>query len=342
MIDFRQNNAYYYVSKCPLNISNSLKEQKKKRIVVVLLLISCFISGYMFFNTAESSFQKLDALARADSLIKKELSRFNINKQQIKIVTVKVDSNLSRKTYLVDVPPAFSKTQFHAELNQTFYNYSVKTPAKVTFPERNIKIYLFYHDTVIRTIKLRTNNNLVTNRKQSSILMAFNSAPDNKLISKLISLGEPIPIVLKIENPMQANELNKQLSNRYNRILFWLQDEESKDLIRTDPVTAAEKLDQLQRILPTAMMLKISTSDETQKLVSKANLTFIDAADALILDEEMGKASFFKALNQLKTNQTYSLVIIKGNETTLNWFSEKLSELKKAGVHLMPPPAMNI
>ncbi|HEX6981921.1 MAG TPA: hypothetical protein VF181_04100 [Balneolaceae bacterium] len=305
-----------------------------------MLLISCFISGYLFFATSESPFRQLNNLAQADSLIKKELSNFNIDKRQVQVAAVKVDSNLSRKTYWVDVAPAFSKTQLHAELNRTFYKYSIETPATVTFPEKDITIHLLWFDTVIRTIKLQTDPELVLNRKQARILIAFDSKPDNELIGELASLGEPIPIVLQVKNPMQAKELSQQIGERYKRIFFRLKNEQGEDLINLDPAAAIDKLEQLQDILPSAMMVQLSAADGTRKLISKTGLTFIDAANSLILDEEMGRSAFSKALNRLKVNEPHPLIIIKGSETTLNWLSEKLPELKKAGVRLMPPSAM--
>ncbi|HET6528337.1 MAG TPA: hypothetical protein VFG39_06265 [Balneolaceae bacterium] len=299
-----------------------------------MLLISCFVSGYLFFAASENPLQQLTDLAQADSLIKKELSNFNIGEQQVNIITTKVDSNLSRKTYYVSLPPAFSKTQLHAELNRVFYPYSIKTPATATFPEKNITINFLWFDTVIRTVKLQTDPELVLNRKQARILMIFNSKPEDELISQLASLGEPIPMVIKVTNPMQVKELSQQLDDQYKGIFFQFRNEQREDF------STGDKLEELQDFLPSAMMVQVSSSKNIEPL-SKAGPAFIDAKDALILNEEMGKASFFKALSRLKTDQPHPLIIIKGSETTLNWLSEKLPELKKAGVRLMHPSAMD-
>lgn len=315
-----------------------MKEQKKKRIIVFLLLLSCLISGFMFFSIPDGQFHRLETLAEADSLIQNELAAFNITRQQVDIVTQQVDSNFRRKIYWIDVAPAFSKTQLHAELNRAFFEYAVETPATITFPEKDVIIHLLYRDTIVRTLKLQTDDDLVLNRRQASLLVAFNALPEQRLINELISLGEPIPIVLKIENPMQANEFNKRLSNHYNRVLFWLQNDRDEDLIETDPGLAFEKLDQLQDILPSAMMLQVSSTPVT----SKTGLTFINANNALFLDQAMGKDAFFKALDRLKTNQPHPVFIIKGSSATLNWLSQKLPELKKTGLRLVPPSPNNL
>jgi hypothetical protein len=76
-------------------------------------------------------------------------------------------------------------------------------------------------------------------------------------------------------------------------------------------------------------------------MAAQTDLTFIDARKALYLHEKLGKASFLEELNKLKSDQSYSLAIITGNETTLRWLGEKLPELNKAGVELIPPPKIN-
>ena len=83
---------------------------------------------------------------------------FNIPPQQIQTEPVFSDSIFSRKLYHVEVPNYLSKTQLHAELNQIFYDYSIRTPARVYFPEKNIDIHLLYKGIIIRTIRLKTSD----------------------------------------------------------------------------------------------------------------------------------------------------------------------------------------
>jgi len=319
-----------------------LKEQKKKRFIAILLLVSCFISGYMLFAASDGSTMRLRNLAQADSLIQKELYDFNISDQQIRVTTTRVDSNFSRKTYRVGLPYQFSKTQFHAELNSRLHSYGVETPAQVTFPEKNVDIHLLYRGTVIRTISLQTDPELLLDRNEASLLVSFDDFPDEELISTLASLGEPIPIVLKIETPIQANELRKRLGDRYNHLLFWLKTSSGKDLIKENPSAARAKLKQLEEVLPQARILQYEHADApSEKLIAQTDLTFINAGDALLLHEDLGKASFFEELNKLRSNRNHSMAVITGNETTLTWLEEKLPELKKAGIEIVPPPQMN-
>ena len=322
-----------------------MKEQKKKRLIAILLLLSCLVSGYMLFIAPQVGSQQLTNLAYADSLINRDLTNFNISEQQIRITTNRVDSNLSRKTYHISVPYGFSKTQLHAELNRSFHNYAVETPARVTLPEKDVNIHLTLHGTVVRTIKIETDPDLVLNRNRASILLAFEEMPDNEMINDLTSLGEPFPVVLKVENPLQANEFKKQLTDRYNHLLFWLQNGNDEDLIRANPADAMAKLKQLENVFPGAMMLTFadaSSSSSNERVSGQTNLAFVNATDALMLHKELGKASFFEELNKLKSNKIHPMAIITGNATTLSWLREKLPELKKAGVNFVPPPTSHL
>lgn len=317
-----------------------MKGQKKKSVITILLLISCFVSGYLLFATSDDGPKRLRDLAQADSLIQKKLTEFNIDEQQIRITTTQIDSNFSRKTYYIGIPYQFSKTQFHAELNRIFHDYSVETPAKVTFPEQNVDIHLLYRGTVIRTLSLQTDPNLVVNRNRVSILMTFEELPDDKLVAELTSLGEPIPVVIKIENPMQANDLKKQIN--YDHIIFWLQGKNGENLMTANPQTAASKLNQLNNILPEAQILQFRQNDQTQqRLISNTDLTFINASNALLLNEELGKTSFFEELSKLYARPEHSVAVITGSAATISWLQEKLPELKKAGIDLVRPPQTN-
>lgn len=324
-----------------------MKEQKKKRIISLLLLVACMVSGYMLFIHSGGVDQQLKSPARVDSLIQTELGNFNIGDKQIRISSTQVDSTFSRKIYHLAVPYQFSKTQFHAELNRRFHPYSVKTPATVTFPQEDMDIHLLYHNTVIRTVSIQTDPDLIFNQNRISLLILFENMPGEKIISQIQRLGEPIPIVLKIKNPMQANAYRKKLGNKYSRVIFWLQNENGIDHIKADRSNAITKLKQLQEILPEATMLYRNESDQAfmkdkKQLITRTKMTFVDAVNALMLREEMGKSSFLQNLDKLQSSQLHSMAVINGNDITLSWLNEKLPELKKGGANIIAPPKTNL
>ena len=320
-----------------------MKEQRKKRIIVLLLFVSCTVSGYLLWAASDGATQQLRSFAQADSLIERELGKFSIPSKQITASETEIDSSIIRKTYQVDLPAGFSKTQLHAELNRRFYPLGISTPTKVTFPEHNMNIHFQYRGTIFRTLELRTDSELTLHRNQASVIVAFEGLPDEELLTKLMSMGEPIPIVLSITHPMQANELLKSFSDQYDRILFWLQNDEGEDLIQSNSSTARRRLNQFENVVPNADLLLVgsnnpSQSNRSKQIVAQTALTFVDAREALRLHEELGKASFFEELHKLTSAQSSSLAIITGTETTLNWLDQKLPELKKGGVELVPPP----
>ncbi|WP_138430456.1 hypothetical protein [Fodinibius saliphilus] len=295
----------------------------------------------MFFVTFDSAPKHLQSFAQADSLIQTELSNFNIPQRQVRISTINVTPDFSRKSYQLGVPYQFSKTHFHAELNKRFHFYSVETPARVTFPQEDMDIHLVYKGTVIRSISLQTDPDLAYRRDQASLLISFDEMPGEPVIDQIQQYGEPIPIVLKIDNPMQANDWRKKLGSRYNRIIFWLQNHDGEDLIKVNRSTAIDKIKQLQQVLPETTMMYLSSSEKSsakKELIEQTKMSFVDADNALILHSDMGKGAFIKKLENLTKPDTPSIALISGNEITLSWLTEKLPELKKSGVDIIPPP----
>lgn len=317
-----------------------MKEQKKKQLIAILLFVSCFVSGFILFSTSDKNTKRLASLAKADSLIQQQFSSFNISEDQITVSTTRVDSSFSRKTYFVGLPYRFSKTQFHAELNDALYPYGIQTPAQVIFPQKNVNIQLSYRETVIRTISLQTDPELSLQQNDISLLLSFDEIPESRLLSQLNTLAEPIPVVLKIEQPMQVQSLKKELNGQYPSVIFWFQNKNGNDLIKTNPKAAHARFDRLQDISPNSRVLV--TDNEAASFTENFNrITFVDASNAQLLHEQLGKKVFFEELTSLQSNTRSFLALITGTETTVEWLMEKLPDLKKAGARIVPPPKMN-
>ncbi|MDZ7657884.1 hypothetical protein [Fodinibius sp.] len=235
----------------------------------------------------------------------------------------------------------FSKTQFHAELNNALYPFGIQTPARVTFPQKNVDIQLSYKETVIRTISLQTDPKLSLQQNDISLLLSFDEIPESQLISQLNTLAEPIPLVLKIEQPMQVQTLKKELNGKYPSVIFWFQNKNGNDLIKTNPQAARARLDRLQDISPNSRVL-ITQNDASSLLENFSRLTFVDASNAQLLHEQLGKKVFYEELTLLQSNTQSYLALITGTETTVEWLIEKLPDLKKAGARIIPPPKMNL
>jgi len=321
---------------------SGLKEQNKKRLIAALLFISCVVSGYMLFITSANTPKRIQNLAQADSLIQQELSNFNISPEQVQISTISVDSNFSRKLYHIGVPYGFSKTQLHSELNHLLAPYNIQAPANVTLPEQDVNIQLTYKGTVIRTLVVQTDPDLVLKHKKLNLLFSFEEVPDTDFIERLSTLGEPIPLVLKIQEPTEAENIDQELDDRYRRVIFWLQNDRGEDLIRTNPGKAISKLKQLQKLVPDAKIVYFNHSDQPleqtrQQLMSKTNLSFVYISNVLMMHEGSGKSEFLEQLQKLQKNPDLDTGLISGSQTTLDWLSEQLPALKKAGAQIVAP-----
>jgi hypothetical protein len=138
---------------------------------------------------------------------------------------------------------------------------------------------------------------------------------------------------------MQANKLREKLNGRYSRLLFWMQSKDGIDLMTANPDAAISKLKKLEKIVPEARILQMQTNDKIQQqLFAQTDLYFINTNNALLLHEGMGKSAFLEALDKLPADETHNMAVISGNETTLSWLKDKLPDLKKAGIEIVPPP----
>lgn len=303
----------------------------------------------MLLSFSSVNNRTLQSFAQADSLIMSELQNFNIPEEHIRVVQTRVDSNFMRKSYRVRVAPQFSKTQLHAELNKTFHDYNVSTPARVTFPNKDITIYLEYNNTVIRSISMQTDPELSIIKNRASLLLIFDQVPGDDVLTELTSLGEPLPIVLKVENPMQANKMREELENKYSRIVYWLQSKNNENILPVRSMEAQAVFKQMKEVMPDAVILRIldtetTPADERGRLVAQSGLSSINLAEPVIFDDKLSKSAFMDKLNTFanqSTSQNHPVGLIMANKRIIGWLKEQLPELKKNGLEFVPPPSTN-
>ncbi|MEX0721130.1 MAG: hypothetical protein WD059_10710 [Balneolaceae bacterium] len=133
-----------------------------KKIITILLTLSCIISGIILAATPSPAIHKIQTVKELDSLITTHILNSQVNPQQVRVRDITVDSTFTRRMYRIRVPSRFSKTLFHLELHKNFRQYKMEVPAKVSFPERDMDIYLYNEGTVLRTIRLITDTDLDT------------------------------------------------------------------------------------------------------------------------------------------------------------------------------------
>ncbi|MEX2601642.1 MAG: hypothetical protein WD355_08345, partial [Balneolaceae bacterium] len=199
---------------------------KQKKWLVLLLAISCLSSVILFFVWSPDSRYQLRESSQIDSLITLSFSRFHLPDNQIRSQTVRISPEFSRTVYTVNVPPGFSQTQYHYRLNEILRMYALQTPAKVQFPEQDIRIHITHGTTVVRTIQLRTDPNLVLYHDFASLIIGFDQPPGQSRIDRMIALGEPVTLAIRSAVPHQDFEAIRQLRSRYPHIAWWLQNSE--------------------------------------------------------------------------------------------------------------------
>lgn len=131
----------------------------RKRIFIVLLLaISCVLSIYLLMVVEPVPVHQLTSPQQLDSLINDSFREFSISNSQIRTQNIQIDSIFTRRRYVVEVGPAFSKTSFHYRLHQRLWPFDAKTIGRVEFPDKNLRVHVEYDKTIHRTIYLYTEN----------------------------------------------------------------------------------------------------------------------------------------------------------------------------------------
>lgn len=331
-------------------------EKPKKILIALLLFASCVISALILVYSPGPSNRSLQSFAQADSLILQTFRTFNIAPDQRRVTVIRVDSNLVRKRYRVNLPPDFQKTTLHAELNRSFNRLSVETPATVTLPEQDLLVQLVYRGTVFRSIDLRTDPGLVMERNYASLMVAFDYVPSRSLLNKVIELGEAVPVVLRVSDAREARELENEIRPSHSRIYYWLTDradsEPGNKTVETPRNNAFPPLIHLRELQPRVHVLSFkdlsafrsSSSRSAVKIASDKNITFVDVSSAMILDSNLGERLFKQELEKFEQQAkdgNHPVAIVLGNERALEWLGEKLNDLKRRGLYLTEPPEIS-
>lgn len=321
-----------------------MDERFKKKLIAVLLLVSCIISAWLLFITPGNENKPLRDLAQADSLLRLTLSDFNISDSQISTSTIQVDSVFERKNYSVSVPPAFSKTQLHAELQQQLLPYDISLPARVTFPEKDMNIHLYFKQSVIGNIRLRTNKNLSMQRSFATIIAAFDGKPPAYLMDTLSSFGEPIPIAIILRMPLGLPGWWDDFKANHPAVYIWPQTASGDNLLNGN-----------QQIVPALETLGESAPDATlfhffedaraaSQSLGQTSFSYINTRDAFILNAEAGRSAFnqtFRALVRQSRSGETPIAIVKTSEESLEWTRQELNTFKKGGFTLTIPRKTN-
>lgn len=320
-----------------------MNQRTKKQLIAGLLLISCIISGWWLFLTPAPDGRSLQRLARADSLLHLTLTDFSIARQQVDSRTVRIDSTFARTTYTVAVPPGFSKTQFHAVLQQRLAPYGVSLPARVVFPERDMYIYLNYRNTIIRTVQLVTDEELRMQRSFASIIVAFRGRPSDARLQMLTSFGEPIPAAVILRPPYTVPGWWDAVREQYSPVYLWPQTASGGNLLsEAAGMRAGAALEPIAEALPSATLISFSaTAGSYPSSYEGTDYQYVNARHALIFNEEMSRPEFsqaFRTFADQARRGAHPLALVIASEKTLDWTRDELSIFNRGGLYLTLPP----
>lgn len=322
-----------------------MSERKKKYLIVFLLFGTCLASAFLLIQTSGLTQKSLRNLAEADSLLNRSFRTFNIGGNQVRENFIELDSVNKRKVYHVRVPEGFSKTQLHYEIHNTFHEYDVSSPTRVVFPERDYHIHLLKNSTVFATVKLQTDPDLVLQRSFGSILVAFESEPSESVLEQIKAMGEPISIVMMIEDTESVSEVMEMQENFISDVMLWLKSENGENIPGTNSPFELQKLQYLQDYNPNADLLSFRSLNEKDnkallRNLSGTTLNYIDVSDATLLQDDMGKAAFKQELQKFSREAQrgeYPIAIVMGEGQSLEWLRQELAGFKKKGLRIIPP-----
>ena len=134
----------------------------KKIILVTLLIFACVSSAYLLISIPSTTPMRITSQEQLDEVIQQGLHEQGIANEHFRVYTAIQDSLFTRKVYQIDTPPSFSKTTLHYELHKLLHEYGVQLPGKVQFPEQDLHLYVKVNGTIFRTLRVRTNPDLIT------------------------------------------------------------------------------------------------------------------------------------------------------------------------------------
>jgi hypothetical protein len=135
-----------------------LTKYNKKQLIAGLLFACCVASAVLLFSIPSGATRSLENFSQADSLLHLTFDKFNLQRNQISVHSVLVDSSFNRRSYTLTVSPDFPKTEFHLDLQNRLHSYGIELPAQIMFPKRRMQIRLIYHQTVIASIQINNRN----------------------------------------------------------------------------------------------------------------------------------------------------------------------------------------
>jgi len=317
----------------------------RQRIALVLLLVCIGVCSVLLIEPELLVKPELTSLDELDAIINDELIEFNIKQSQIQLRTVDEQLGFGRQIYRVEVPENFSKTFFHSELSRRLYPFEVRTPSMVDLPSQDLNIHVYWRNTIVRTLELRSSSDLSRNMNPGIIILETSVAPTQQLLERIEQIGEPIRIVYRSDNT--------------DVLLGWLQETPrtmKPPLIHLDYDSGVAGLtdERFDRFISDVSRMVKQSSNTSLILIEQGG--FIASArlqrllrtgvhvtriqDPIYLSGDTDRESFNEML-QTFVRETRAgkrpVFVVPAIMTYIEWLQEDLIRYKKGGLHLTEP-----
>lgn len=319
-----------------------MNPKQKKTYIALALFASCVLMLVLLFNSKSVEDLSISDLAVVDSLIYHELETYSIKKKQIKPKTIKT-GNFSRIYYDVRMPRGISKTQVHADLHYRLHELEIATPARLVLPEKELAIHVYYNNTIIRTVQLRTDTSLKVQTFNSTLAFYTQKSPDLSLVERIRDLGEFTPLVFRTLEPKDAEKWYGKVSQALKPIYIWVNEADRDDVIAST-VWLKDKLPQFNSIARgiTVWVDQTSASKQDAQVSYYRNnkIKALKLDHAVYFDAEDGIYAYEQALRKFKqlSQMDYApILMVNVNSKSVSVIESRIVELKKLGIRFEPP-----
>ncbi len=326
-------------------LSNPPPSRRKKWLILSLLLASNVVAAYLLWQQTTNTTQVIYELSEVDAIIRNELTAFNIHKQEIKTIPASTSDGLVRDIYRVTVPQEFSNTFFHSELALKLYPYEIRVPATVELPGTDMNIHVYFKNTVIRTIQLRRSDELNRPADPGFLLVEASSDPSAELLQLLTTMGEPIRLMIRSDNPEVLLEWLQDIPNTTKPPLFYL---DAGDEISSLPPKSFDRwlgmVSTLAKIKPNASVIvrddALASSPKRLAQIYETGVNVIPLIEPDYLQKGVERPVFLSSLErfvQRTRNGEKPYLVLEADPELLKWLKEDLIPYKKGGLELDEP-----
>lgn len=314
--------------------------------LIVILLLACIgACALLLVRPDLFKSESISGLEELDQIIQEELDGFNIRSSQIRISETGPDGGFKRKVFRIQVASGLSKTFLHAELAHRLHPLGVRTPALVGIPDDELKIHIYWLDTIVRTIILYTDSQLVRHLNPGSALFFFDSRPAPDVLQTISQLGEPVRILLRSDNADVLLAWVQDWPRDLAPPVFWLDyDAGIAGLSEERFNRYISDVNRLRKQWPSLILYLTedggTISDNRISRLRRTGATLTRPKQALAIASATDRNAFSDQLQRFADQAAaggYPVIVIPALRNTIDWFREDLANHKKSGLTINPP-----